>query len=200
MATAAGIAMNECRLLEEGGRAHFMTKRFDRAGDDRIHVSTLCAMAELDYRQLGTHDYSQLFATIDRLGLGPDARGEAFRRMVFNVAAANCDDHTKNHSFTMGPDGVWALSPAYDLTHSYRRDSPWVFQHAMSVNGVFLGATCDDFAEVADRFEVPAATRIVDDVLSAVSRWPEFAVAAGLDLGSPQVKAVSDDIESMTPR
>lgn len=200
MATDAGIEMMPCRLLEEGGRAHFMTQRFDRVGNERVHVSTLCAMAELDYRQLGTHDYSQLFTTIDRLGLGPDTRKEAFRRMVFNVAAANCDDHTKNHSFTMTSDGTWALSPAYDVTHSFRLESDWVFQHAMSVNGKFLGATLEDFAHVADLFEVPGAAGVVDDVSSAVSRWQDFAGQAGLDVSSDKVETVSADIEMMHPR
>lgn len=200
MAIAAGIEMMPCRLLEEGGRAHFMTQRFDRVGDERVHVSTLCAMAELDYKQLGTHDYSQLFTTIDHLRLGPDIRKEAFRRMVFNVAAANCDDHTKNHSFTMASGGTWALSPAYDVTHSFRLRSDWVFQHAMSVNGKFLGATLDDFAHVADLFEVPGAAGVVDDVLSAVSRWQDFAGESGLDVRSDKVATVRNDIETMRPR
>jgi len=87
MATAAGIEMTECRLLEEGGRAHFMTRRFDRGpGGDKVHAQTLCAMAHLDFRQIGAHDYAQLFLHIEQLGLGPQTRAEAFRRMVFNVA------------------------------------------------------------------------------------------------------------------
>ena len=113
MARAAGITMMECRLLEENGRAHFMTRRYDRPlRGGKVHCQTLCALGQLDFRQIGAHDYAQLFDIIDRLGLGSGARAEAFRRMVFNVAAANCDDHTKNHSFVLPEGGAWALSPA----------------------------------------------------------------------------------------
>jgi len=112
MAVAAGIEMMECRLLEEGGRAHFMTRRFDRTpGGDKVHTQTLCAMAHLDFRQIGTHDYSQLFLQAEELGLGPETRTEVFRRMVFNIATANCDDHTKNFSFLLRPGDRWRLSP-----------------------------------------------------------------------------------------
>jgi serine/threonine-protein kinase HipA len=187
MATAAGITMTECRLLEENGRAHFMTKRFDRVvdavGDTRkVHSVTLCGLAALDFRQRGTHDYSQYFLAIDALGLGADAREQAFRRMVFNVLAANCDDHTKNLSFVLDPgtsDG-WQLSPAYDVTHAYNPHGEWTYQHLMSVNGRFAGITRDDLLAVADRYEVPGAERAIRDVQSAVANWTDFARAAGL--------------------
>ena len=109
MARAAGIAMLPSRLLEEHGRAHFMTKRFDRDGNTKHHIQTLCAMAHLDYRQRATHDVSQLFLTMDRLELAYPAKEEAFRRIAFNVMAANCDDHTKNVSFLLreGSPGIW---------------------------------------------------------------------------------------------
>ena len=136
MALAAGIDMMECRLLEEGGRAHFMTRRFDRVDDGhKVHTQTLCALAHLDFRQIGAHDYAQLLLCIEQLGLGPEARAEAFRRMAFNVAAANCDDHTKNFSFVLPEGGRWALSPAYDVTHAHAPDSRWTRQHLMAVNG-----------------------------------------------------------------
>ncbi len=119
MATNAGITMSPCRLIEENGRAHFMTKRFDRDGNKKIQMSTLCATAHLDYKQKATHDYAQYFMVISKLGLGYLAMEEAFRRMTFNVMAANCDDHTKNHSFIMAEFGSWQLAPAYDVTHAY---------------------------------------------------------------------------------
>lgn len=181
MATAAGIDMNECRLIEEGGRAHFMTRRFDRnAVGDKVHIQTLCALGQLDFRQIGVHDYAQLFLQIEQLGLGPDTRAEAFRRMVFNVAAANCDDHTKNFTFLLPRDGEWAMSPAYDITHAHAPSSKWTRQHLMSVNGHSSGITRADVAEVGDRFGVPGASNIIGQVLEAVSRWSAFAADAGV--------------------
>ena len=181
MARSAGIDMPDCRLLEENGRAHFMIKRFDRdAASDKLHMQTLCAMDHLDYNQRGTHDYAQLFQVIDRLRLGPATRAEAFRRMVFNVVAANCDDHTKNHSFLMDRAGQWRLSPAYDVTHAYNPQGAWTHQHLMSVNGRFSGITRQDCLAVADRFLVPDAKAVLRQVAEAVRQWPVFAQQAGL--------------------
>jgi serine/threonine-protein kinase HipA len=182
MATAAGIEMTECRLLEENGRAHFMTKRFDRRPDGtKAHSVTLCGTAELDFRQRGTHDYAQLFQTADSLDLGPAARQEIFRRMVFNVLARNCDDHTKNHSFVLsGADAPWQLSPAYDVTHAYNPNGKWTYQHLMSVNGRFDAITTSDLLAVADRHRISGARAIIRDVTAAVREWPAFAGTAGL--------------------
>ncbi|MHB8318291.1 MAG: type II toxin-antitoxin system HipA family toxin [Acidimicrobiales bacterium] len=181
MATAAGVEMAECRLLEEGGRAHFMTRRFDRRPDgEKVHTQTLCALGRLDYRQIGAHDYAQLFLKIEELGLGPDVRAEAFRRMVFNVAAANCDDHTKNFTFLLRRGGTWNLSPAYDVTHAHSPSSRWTRRHLMSVNGRSSEITRADVTEVGDRFGVPAATYIVEQVLESIDEWPAFAAEAGV--------------------
>lgn len=184
MATAAGIEMSDCQLLQENGRAHFMTRRFDRRGGDKVHAQTLCAMTHLDYKQRGTHDYSQYFQTIIALGLPEDALVEGFRRMVFNVLAANCDDHTKNLSFLMDKTGRWGLSPAYDITHAFNPKGEWTYQHLMSVDGAFKDISRDHLRRVAERFNVPGQNDIIDQVKDAVSRWPEFAAEAGL----PQVE------------
>ncbi len=181
MAKAAGISMTECRLMREGGRAHFMTRRFDRPADDsKVHTQTLCAMTQLDFRQIGAHDYAQLFVQIDQLALGADDRAEAFRRMVFNVAAANCDDHTKNFSFMLPHNGRWQLSPAYDITHAHAPSSKWTRQHLMAINGRTTGITRADVREVGDRFAVPGASAIINQVLGIVAEWPTFAAEAGV--------------------
>jgi serine/threonine-protein kinase HipA len=181
MAAAAGITMTECRLLEEEGRAHFMTRRFDRTPrGDKIHVQSLCALAHLDFRQIGAHDYAQLFLQIEQFGLGADARAEAFRRMVFNVAAANCDDHAKSFSFLLPEGDPWQLSPAYDVTHAHAPGSEWTRQHLMAVNGNTVGINRDDVMSVADRFGVPGAAGIVEQVLAAVDEWPNQAADAGV--------------------
>jgi serine/threonine-protein kinase HipA len=180
MAKAAGIAMSPCRLLEENGRAHFMTKRFDRDNNQKIHMQSLCAIAHLDYKLKATHDYGSLFLTIHKLKLGIDALEEAYRRMVFNVMSANCDDHSKNFSFLLKELGEWELSPAYDVTHAYNPSGEWNSQHLMSVNGKFSEITQQDFKEVADRFAIGRAQRIIKQVATSIAAWPEFAKKAGL--------------------
>lgn len=187
MAKAAGVEMTECQLLEEGGRAHFMTRRFDRPADgSKVHTQTLCAMGQLDFRLIGAHDYSQLFLHIDALGLGSDARAQAFRRMVFNVAAANCDDHTKNFSFLLPQGGEWQLAPAYDVTHAHAPESRWTRQHLMAVNGRTLGITRADVDKVGDRFAVPRFAGIVHEVLDAVGNWATYADEAHVPLATSQ--------------
>jgi serine/threonine-protein kinase HipA len=178
MARAAGIIMSPCRLLEENRRAHFMTKRFDRDGNTKHHLQTLCGLAHLDYRQKATHDVSQFLSTIDRLQLGYAAQEEAFRRIAFNVMAANCDDHTKNVSFLLREGQAWELAPAYDVTYAYNPKGEWTYQHLMAVNGKFAGISRDDLMVVADRFGVGTAPRVLQQVAEAVSAWPDFAKRA----------------------
>lgn len=180
MARAAGIQMSDCRLLEENGRAHFMTRRFDRVVDRKHHVQTLCAMSHLDYKQRATHDYNQLYLTCLELQFDASAMQEVFRRMVFNVVAANCDDHAKNFAFLLRQDEPWCLSPAYDVTHAYSPTSEWTHQHLMSVNGKFTGIAEADLLEVADRFKIPAAKRVISDVRDAVRNWASYAEQAQL--------------------
>lgn len=181
MARAAGIEMTDTRLLEEGGRAHFMTRRFDRPGGARrLHSQTLCALGILDYNLRGRHDYAQLFQAIDALGLDDAARTQAFRRLVFNWMAANCDDHTKNHAFLMDEQGHWSLSPAYDVTHAFNPRGEWTYQHLMSVGGEFVHLTGSQLAGFAERHGVLGHRRIVEEVAGAVEDWPRFANEAGL--------------------
>jgi len=180
MATAAGITMSPCELLTENGRAHFMTKRFDRDGNHKHHMQTLCAMAHLDYKQKASHDYNQLFQTIERLHLGYDAREEAFRRMAFNVMACNCDDHTKNISFLLREGGEWSLAPAYDVTYAHNPIGEWTHQHLMSVNGKFTSVLRHDLLIVADRFSIGTATNVLKQVGEAINAWPDFAASANV--------------------
>ncbi|MGH8759373.1 MAG: type II toxin-antitoxin system HipA family toxin [Burkholderiales bacterium] len=181
MATAAGITMAPCHLLQENGRAHFMTQRFDRDGNRRHHMQTLCAMRHLDYKQRATHSYNQLFDTVQQLELGRGAMIEVLRRMVFNVVARNCDDHSKNHSFLLREGGQWELSPAYDITYAFDPANEWVHQHLMSVNGKFANITRDDLRAVADRYELLSEVNAaIERANEATSRWSEFAQAAGV--------------------
>lgn len=182
MARAAGLRMNECRLLKENGRAHFITKRFDREGkSSRHHMQTLCAMAHVDYKKKGTNAYSQLFNTIGQLELPYQDLEEAFRRMVFNVMGRNCDDHTKNFSFLLREgSAAWELAPAYDVTFAHNPNGEWTHQHLMSVNGKFKGIERTDMLAEAERFGVGTAKRVIEEVRAAVLRWPEFAQQADI--------------------
>jgi serine/threonine-protein kinase HipA len=190
MATAAGIIMSPCRLLEEHGRAHFMTRRFDRDGNTKHHTQTLCALAHLDYKQKATHDYSQIFLAINQLQLGYAASEEVFRRMVFNVMAANCDDHTKNFSFMLRQGGNWELAPAYDVTHAHNPTGEWTSQHLMAVNGKFAGITRADLLEIANRFGIGSASKVCKQVGDAVTAWPDFAARSGVN--EPEIKRISE--------
>ena len=190
MAREAGVAMSPCRLLEENGRAHFMTKRFDRDGNVKHHLQTLCGMAHLDYRQKATHDASQFLMVVERLAMGFSDVEEAFRRIAFNVAAANCDDHTKNVSFLLPEEGAWRLTPAYDVTYAYNPKSEWTYQHLMSVNGKFSEITRDDLMVVADQFAIGTAPRVLEEVSRAVVAWPDFATEA--KVSTPEIKRVAE--------
>ena len=185
MAKQAAIDMNECRLLEENGRAHFMTRRFDRevVGGKTIkhHVQTLCAMDHLDFKQRGTHAYAQLFMVVSRLGLGDAALDQVFRRMAFNVMARNCDDHTKNFAFRLKQRESWELAPAYDVTHAYNPNGEWTYQHLMSVNGKFDDITREDILVEADRFGVGRPSDRLNEIHTALGNWPRFAKEAGLN-------------------
>ena len=184
MATAAGIRMSDSRLLEENGRAHFMTKRFDREVIDgktrKHHIQTLCAINHLDFRQRGTHDYSQLFMTASALGLDDDAFHQIFRRMAFNVMARNCDDHTKNFGFILRQGQSWNLAPAYDVTHAYNPRGEWTYQHLMSVNQKFKDISRKDLLAVADRFGIRKPENALSDVRAAIDSWSQFAKRAHL--------------------
>ena len=198
MATEGGIDMSESRLLLEGPRAHFMTRRFDRGPrDERIHVETLCALAHLDYNMARTHSYSSYFLTARELGLGPDARQQMFRRVVFNVMAVNRDDHTKNFSFLLPEHGAWRLAPAYDITHS-NWGGKWTQTHQMSVNGRFSETSLDDLRTLGDLHEVPGIEAVLRDVAAATDNWREFAALAGIN--APTTDKIASDIDEFRPR
>ncbi len=181
MARAAGITMSECRLLEENGRRHFMTRRFDRlAGGEKLHMQSLCALAHFDFNQAGAYAYEQAMLTIRQLNLPMTAIEEQFRRMVFNIVARNQDDHVKNIAFLMDKQGQWSLAPAFDMTYSYNPSGSWTAAHQMTLNGKRDGFTPQDFeacAKVALMKRGRAKT-IIDEVRAAVTRWPEFAAQA----------------------
>lgn len=175
MAKAAGINMTECRLLRENGRAHFMTRRFDRTEQGKLHMQTLCGIAHYDFRMLHAYSYEQAFGIMRRLRLSYPEAEEFYRRMVFNVVARNQDDHTKNISFLMNKSGAWRLSPAYDMSWSYNPVGDWTSTHQMSINNKWDNITREDLLKVAYEMNVKRASAIIDKVVEAVSQWPKLA-------------------------
>ena len=180
MAKAAGIEMTECRLLEENGRAHFLTKRFDRQNGKKIHLQSLCGLAHYDFNMAGAYSYEQAFAVMRQLRLSKADAIQQFRRMVFNVVARNQDDHTKNIAFLMNQDGRWKLSPAFDVIYSHNPAGKWTNQHQMSINGKRDHFLLTDMIDVAESISIPKPMGIITSVLDAVGRWPEFAAKAGI--------------------
>jgi len=182
MARAAGIEMMESRLLYENNRAHFMTKRFDRTTDnEKLHVQTFCAMRHYDFNEVTLYSYEELFETMRELGLTYPEAQELYRRMVFNVLAKNCDDHTKNFAFLMDKSGQWRLSPAYDVCHAYRSGSDWVSQHALSINGKRKNFSREDLLIVARSMNIKNANSIINDVLEVCGNWKAFANSVEVD-------------------
>ncbi len=176
MAKVCGIEMMPSRLLEENGRAHFMTKRFDREGNEvKHHVQTFCALKHFDYNLVNSFSYEQLFQCMRELKLSYADAEQMFRRMVFNVIARNCDDHTKNFSFLMKQGGKWELSPAYDLCHAYRPGSEWVSQHALSINGKRKEITKADLLVIGESIRCKKASEIIDHINDTVNQWKKFA-------------------------
>jgi serine/threonine-protein kinase HipA len=184
MAKAAGITMSECRLLEENGRRHFMTRRFDRpTSGAKLHMQSLCALAHYDFQQAGAYSYEQALLAIRRLKLPMAAVEEQFRRMVFNIVSRNQDDHVKNIAFLMNQSGEWSLAPAFDVTYSYNPSGSWTSTHQMTLNGRRDGFTMEDFEACAKSalMKRGRAAVIIAEVQAAVRRWPEFAAEARLD-------------------
>lgn len=184
MARAAGITMSECRLYCEGGRRHFMTRRFDRelGTGEKLHMQTLGALAHFDFNVPGANSYEQAAGVLQRLGMGRGELEELFRRMVFNVVARNQDDHVKNISFLMDRQGVWSLAPAYDVTYAYNPGGLWTGSHQMTVNGKRDAIGRDDCLRCAEHMNLRAARAesIIEQIVTAVRSWADYAEAAGL--------------------
>lgn len=188
MAKACGLNMMPCMLKEENGRAHFMTKRYDRIGSStRLHTQSMCAINHMDFNKNLSYSYEQLFQIMRRLNLTYPETEQMFRRMVFNAYARNCDDHTKNQAFIMDQTGRWKLAPAYDICFAYNPKHHWVSRHALSINGKREHFTTHDFMTVAKLINCRKPETIIEEVRDAVSHWVDYAAAAH----------VSDELNSL---
>ncbi len=188
-----GIKMSDCSLIEENGRAHFLTKRFDRQNGEKIHMQTLCGIAHYDYRNPRSYSYEQAFNVMRALRLPYSQAQEMFRRLVFNVVIRNQDDHTKNISFLMDRQGKWTLSPAYDMGFAYNPKGGWTAQHQMSINGKFDDITRQDLLEFAKRNNIKEATEIIDRIAEVSSRWP--LLARECEVPQPMIEAIMPNLK-----
>ena len=183
MARDCGIDISECRLFEENGRRHFMTRRFDRlAGGEKLHMLSLCALAHYDFNMAGAYAYEQALLVIRQMGLPMSAIEEQFRRMVFNIIARNQDDHVKNIAFLMDKSGNWSLSPAFDVIYSFNPVGAWTASHQMTLNGKRDDFTMDDFKACAKAASMKRgrAETIINEVRETASRWKDYAEEAGV--------------------
>ncbi len=183
MATSAGIKMTECRLHKEGGRNHFMTKRFDRyANGKKLHMQSLCAMAHYDYNQPASYSYEQAINVMKRLNLSREDIEQQVLRAMFNVIACNQDDHVKNIAFLMNRGGEWRLSPAFDVTYAYDPMGQWTSRHQMSINGKRDSFSSEDLIALAKTAGIKEAqaNEMIHQVIHAVEDWPKFAGMAGV--------------------
>lgn len=186
MARDCGIDIAECRLLEENGRRHFMTRRFDRlAGGEKLHMQSLCALAHYDFNLAGAYGYEQAMLAARRLGLPMQATEQLFCRMAFNIVARNQDDHVKNIAFLMDKAGNWSLAPAFDMTYSYNPSGAWTASHQMTLNGKRDGFVLEDFRACAKFASLKRgrAETILREVQAAVAHWPAYAEEAAVDPG-----------------
>jgi serine/threonine-protein kinase HipA len=175
MATACGIEMMPCKLLEENDRAHLMTKRFDRENGNKHHIQTFCAMNHFDFNWVQSYSYEQLFQTMRELKLTYQEMEQMYKRMVFNVLARNCDDHTKNFAFMLKKDKKWQLAPAYDICHAYRPGSEWVSQHALSINNKRKNIERADLLSIASQIKCKNGDKIIDEINDKVKKWEKYA-------------------------
>lgn len=183
MAIDARIKMSKCKLFEENGRRHFMTKRFDRReGGKKTHMQSLCAIAHYDYNMTGAYSYEQAMKVIRRLGLPMSDMEEQYRRMVFNIFARNQDDHVKNIAFLMNKKGEWSLSPAFDMTYSYQPSGKWTSSHQMTMNGKQDNFTYEDFKACAKAVSLKSGRvkEIINEVSNVISRWRDYAEGTGV--------------------
>mgnify|MGYP001526625997 FL=1 len=188
-----GIEMSDCSLIEENGRAHFLTKRFDRQNGEKIHLQTLCGIAHYDYCNPRSYSYEQAFNVMRALRLPYSQAQEMYRRMAFNVVIRNQDDHTKNISFLMDRQGKWTLSPAYDMGFAYNPKGGWTAQHQMSINGKFDDITRQNLLEFAKRNNIKEATEIIDRIAEVSSRWP--LLARECEVPQPMIDAIVPNLK-----
>ena len=177
MAKKCGVDMMPCRLLHEGNRRHFITQRFDRIKNNKVHVQTLNGLTHVDYKKPGAFSYAELFGIARQLKLSAVEAEQLFKRMTFNIITRNHDDHSKNFAFILKKD-KWSLAPAYDLAYSYKPGSKWVNSHWMSLNGKrenFIRSDFHSLEKLSPVFNKKKIDDIIDTTIEHVSTWRQLA-------------------------
>ena len=182
MAIDLGIEMSECRIYTKDGLHHFMTKRFDRNGGNKIHMQTLAALGHFDYNTPNVCSYEMYADYARRLDIGKSGIRQIFRRMVFAVLGGNCDDHVKNFSFLMDRKGKWSLAPAYDLTFAYNPDNRWISKHQMSVNNKTSRISGEDLIASGKSMglSVNFCQKAIASTENVISNWLNYAEKCGI--------------------
>lgn len=170
MALDAGINIMPSELRTYDGVTHFLTQRFDRLGNEKIHIQTLAAMSP------ASNSYEDIFLTIRQLNLTYQDYEQQYLRTVFNIIARNVDDHNKNFSFCMNRNGEWRLSPAYDLTYSVDQTAPaYSNRHSLTVNGKNEDIRRDDLEKIGKNNDIQDYSTLIDKVINAVSNFENYA-------------------------
>lgn len=191
LAKACGIEMMESTLLPDRNRKHFMTKRYDREGNKKIHKVSLCGIEGMDFNMPGAFSYEQMFSTMRKLSLKHSEAEQGFRRMVFNVIGRNQDDHTKNVEFLMNEKGEWRLAPAFDMTYSYRPSSEWTAHHQMTINGKRDGFTLDDLLKVSNDIKIRNAKEVIDEIQTCFKNFEDYMEG---DIPEEKVASMKDTL------
>lgn len=193
MARAAGLNMMPSRLIETGDETHFLTERFDRRNDEKIHIQTLAAMCP------NSNSYENLFDTAMKLNLSPKEMQHLYNQMVMNVVAANVDDHNKNFSFVMGKDGIWHSAPAYDFTFTVDTSAPhFINRHCLTINGENQNISRADLVAVAKRYNIKSADAIIDKSIGIVRNYRKFAAEANVP--EEWIKKIEAEIDDRLER
>jgi serine/threonine-protein kinase HipA len=176
MARDAGVEMMPSELVEGEKEAHFLTERFDRKGDEKIHIQTLAAMNPT------ADSYESLFDTACSIGVVPAELQQLFLSMTMNVLGGNVDDHNKNFSFMMGQDGAWHITPTYDFTFSVDPSAPgFVNRHCMTIKNKNAAIERGDLLEVAKKYNIKGADSLIEKAIGIISDYQRYAQMAGVD-------------------
>lgn len=176
MAKDAGLKMMPSRLLEGETSTHFLTERFDRVGNTKVHTQTLAAMNPL------ANSYEDLFDVACRIGILPAELSQLFLLMTMNVLSGNIDDHNKNFCFMMASDGVWHITPAYDFTFSVDTSAPgYINRHCLTINNKYADIERADLLQIAKRYNIKGAESIINKAVDVVSNYAHYAQLANID-------------------
>lgn len=193
MAQEIGINTAQFQLISEGNAKHFLVKRFDRDNnDEKIHMATASGLMHIDISVLKATSYEYLFMLTRNICKSQEDIEELFKRMVLNILISNFDDHAKNFAYLMDKNGIWKLSPAYDITYS----KGLLKSHTTTVCGKDLDITKDDILKIAKAQSIkPAiAIKIIDKCIDVVRTFEEKAKNIELDIDT--IKECKNDISS----